>query len=101
MTQIDLGPVNLTTGNSANFVLEFLDISGLITTPSSATLTVSYTNTSNASQVDTVSLTLTGSFWTGAWSSTSASLGIATWNLASVGSTVSVQTGLIRVIGPS
>lgn len=101
MTQVTLGPVNLTTGNSANFVLEFLDSNGLITTPSSATLTVAYTNTGNTTQTDTVSLTLVGSFWTGTWSSTSASLGIATWNLASTGSTVSVQTGLIRVIDQS
>ena len=99
MTQVVYGPVNITTGNSAKFVAEFLDSNGLITTPSTASIAVSYTNTSNTTQTDTVTMTLVNSFWTGTWSSTSASLGVATWTLTS--GTTTAQTGLIRVIDQS
>jgi hypothetical protein len=100
MTQVQFGPVNITSGNSANFVVEFLNSAGVITVPSSATLTVTYTNTSNVSQSDNVSLTLTGSFWNGTWSSTSAAYGLATWTLLGSGSTTVAQTGQIKVIYP-
>lgn len=100
MTQIALGPVNITYGNSANFVAEFLDSSGDITTPSSGTVYVSYTNILNVAQTDTVSLAVTGSLFTGTWSSTSATEGIATWTLLSATSTATQQTGLIRIIYP-
>lgn len=91
------GPFNIEKGNSATFNLEFLDSSGNLTVPSGATLSISYTNTSNAAQTDSVDLTLSDSFWTGTWSSTSAALGIATWEAASTGSTA-VGTGQIRII---
>lgn len=100
MTQIDFGPIVVRTGNSAKFVVEFLDTSGNLTIPSSGTVYVAYTNTSNSSQTDTVSLTPTGSFFTGTWSSTSAALGIATWTLLSAASTSTMQTGTIRVVSP-
>lgn len=100
MSQSALGPINITQGNSAQFTLEFIDSSGNITTPSSANLTVTYTNTSLASQSDSVTLALTGSFFTGTWSSTSARVGLATWTLTGAGSTTTVQDGIIRVIYP-
>jgi hypothetical protein len=100
MTQVSFGPVNITSGNSAKFVVEFLDSNGNITTPASANLIVDYTNTSNVAQTDTVSLSVTGSFFTGTWSSTSASRGLASWTLTGAGSTVTAQAGLIRVIYP-
>jgi len=100
MTQASFGPVNIVQGNSAKFVIEFLGSDGNITTPSSANLTVAYTNTSNASQTDTVSLTVTGSFFTGTWSSTSASRGLATWTLTGAGSTTTAQDGQLRIIYP-
>ena len=98
MAQTVFGPTNITGGNSAKFVLEFLDSDGNITTPSSANLTVTYVNTAGASQIDTVALTVTGSFFTGTWSSTSASLGLASWSLTGAGSTTVAQNGQIRVI---
>ena len=98
MAQTQFGPVNITKGNSANFVIEFVDSSGNVTTPSSANLQVAYTNTSLTSQTDTVSLSLAGSFWIGTWSSTSASLGLASWSLTGSGSTTVAQNGQIRVI---
>ena len=98
MTQNILGPVNITYGNAATFVAEFTDDNGNITAPSSATMTVAYTNILNATQTDTVSMTATGSFFTGIWSSTSAALGLANWSLFSSTGSGAVQTGLIRVI---
>lgn len=99
MSQTAFGPINITSGNSARFVIEFLS-SGTLTVPSSGNLTVTYTNTANASQTDTVSLTQTNSFFLGVWSSTSAALGLATWNLTAAGSTVTQQTGQIRIVAP-
>ncbi len=99
MPQTAFGPVNITQGNTAKFVVEFLS-GGSLTVPSSGNLEVSYLNTTGASQTDTVSLTLVNSFFTGTWSSTSAALGIATWVLTAAGSTSTQQTGLIRIITP-
>lgn len=99
MPQTIFGPTNISQGNSAQFVIEFLSSNSLVV-PSSGNLTVTYTNTANASQTDTVSLTLNNDFYTGSWSSTSAALGIATWVLTAAGSTSTQQTGYIRVITP-
>ena len=91
------GPINIEQGNSAVFTLEFQSSTGDIITPSTAALTVAYTNLSNATQIDSVSLTVVDSFWTGTWSSTSAKLGLATWNATSGGSTAT-GNGQLRVI---
>lgn len=98
MPQSDFGPTNITQGNSARFVLEFYDANGSITTPPSAGLSIEYTNTNNATQTDTISLGVVGSFYTGVWSSTSAALGLANWIVTSLGSTISLQEGIIRVM---
>lgn len=92
------GPFNMQQGNSIEFVVEFLDTSGVLTVPPSATMTVTYTNTSNASQTDTVTLASVGSFFTGIWSSTSAALGLATWTATALPSSVQAATGQLRVI---
>lgn len=100
MTQTDWGPVNITGGDSAFFTVEFFDSNGNTTTPSSAVLSITYVNNSNASQTDTVALSVTGSFFTGSWSSALASFGLANWSITSAGSTSVAQTGIIRVIDP-
>ena len=91
------GPFNMEQGNSAAFVIDFFDINGVLSIPSAPGMTVTYTNTSNATQVDTVTLTQNGSFFNGTWSSTSAALGLATW-LTTSPSSVQVSTGQIRVL---
>jgi len=98
MTVYNSGPFNIQQGNSANFVVEFFDSSGDLTVPSSADLTVTYTNTSNASQTDSVTLTEVNSFFTGTWPSTSAALGLAVWAATCAGSTETQSTGQIRII---
>jgi len=98
MPQTAWGPVNITQGNSAFFTAEFYDANGLLTIPSGANVQISYINTSNVSTVDTISLALTNSFFTGTWSTALASLGLATWNLFATGNSTAQQTGQIRVI---
>jgi hypothetical protein len=100
MPQSNFGPTNISQGNSARFVLEFRDVNGGITTPPSADLQISYTNTANNTQTDDVPLTIVGSYYTGIWSSTSAILGLANWVVTSLGSTIALQQGIIRVISP-
>lgn len=100
MPQTDFGPTNLTQGNGAFFTVEFFDSLGNITIPSSAVLSITYVNTSHASQTDTVALTVTGSFFTGTWSSSLASFGLANWTITAAGSTTTAQAGIIRVIDP-
>lgn len=92
------GPVNIQYGNSANFVVEFLDVNGNLTVPSGATLNVVYTTTTNSSQNDSVTLTLTNEFYLGTWGSSRAALGLATWTATSVDNSSISATGQIRVI---
>lgn len=97
MPQYNSGPINIQQGNSANFTIEFLDDDGDLTVPSSANLSITYTNTSNTSQTDSVTLTNSNSFFTGTWSSTSAALGLATWEATAASTTVQA-TGQLRII---
>lgn len=92
------GPINIEAGNSALFTIEFLSSAGLLTVPSTANLTVTYVNTSNVGVTDTVSLTETNSFFMGTWSSTSAALGLATWQATMAGSSVVQASGQLRIL---
>jgi len=92
------GPFNLQQGNSAQFVVEFFDSTGLLSIPPSATMVVVYTNISNLTQTDTVTMTSVGSFFTGTWSSTSAALGLATWTATALPSSVQAAQGQFRII---
>lgn len=100
MTYKAYGPFNIQQNNSAYFTVEFIDSNGNLTVPSAATLSVNYTNTSNANQTDVINLALINSFYTGTWSSTSAALGLADWSVVAVGSSSLAQIGQIRVIDP-
>lgn len=92
------GPVNIAQGNSAEFVVEYFDSDGDLTVPTTAQLTVTYTNTSNTSTVDSVTMTLVNSFYTGTWSSATASLGLATWQAFADGGATVQATGQLRII---
>lgn len=100
MPQIDWGPVPITQGNSAFFTAEFFDSSGNTTVPAGATLNLSYTNTSNVAVTESITLTQTGSFFTGTWSSTSAAYGLVDWDITATGNSTAAQNGQIRVIYP-
>lgn len=98
MTVYNSGPVNIEQGNSAEFTIEFLDSTGSLTVPSCATMSVVYTNTSNTTTTDAVTLSADNSFFTGTWSSVSAALGLATYTVLASGSTVTQSVGQIRII---
>jgi hypothetical protein len=98
VTQVELGPVPIQQGNSAEFVVEYFDTNNVLTNPSSGNLYITYTNTGNTTTTDTVGLSAVGSFYTGVWSSATAALGVATWIVISATSTATLQSGLIRVV---
>lgn len=100
MPQTAWGPVNITQGNSAFFTSEFYDANGNTTIPAGATLSITYINTSNTSQTDNVTLSLSGTYFTGTWSSVLASLGLANWIVTATGNSTAAQSGQIRVIDP-
>lgn len=95
--QTQWGPVNVTYGNSAEIIVEFYDINGDITVPTGANFVISYINTSNASQTDTVALSLVNQYYIGSWSTSLASHGLATWVVSATGGSTATQTGQIRV----
>lgn len=92
------GPFNIQQGNTVEFVVEFFDSAGALSVPSGATMTITYTNTSNVGQTDSITLTSVGRFFNGTWSSALASLGLATWTATALPSSVQAAQGQIRVI---
>lgn len=91
-------PVNIQTGNTAKFVVEFISsATGAIASPTSASITITY-NVSGTATSTTFDLSQSGSFWTGTWSTVGADLGDATWTTASSATTNPAATGTIRVI---
>lgn len=92
-------PVNIAYGNTARFVVEFLDSDQALTIPSSATLTVTYIDRSALTSTSTsIGLTQTNSFFLGTWSSTGAAIGLANWSVSAPGITSPAASGEIRVI---
>ena len=90
---------NVKSGNTAQFVAEFLDVNGALTVPTGGTLTIVYpTGTTTTSTA--ITMTLQNSFFTATWSSSVSDIGNATWSIASVGSTTPAATGSLRVITP-
>ena len=93
------GPTNIQQGNRASFVVEFLDSNGNLTVPSSGTLTITFTNTSNSTASTTIALTNSNSFFTGTWLlSSTAALGLATWEATAPGITSPAARGQLRII---
>lgn len=92
------GPINIEQGNTANFTLEFLSSSGELTVPSTTNMTIIYYDTSYSFTSESITLTENNSFFTGAWSSTSAALGLASWSVTMTGSTEVQAAGQIRVL---
>lgn len=94
--------INVTQGNTARFVVQFLSSLGAQISPSSATLVVNFT-TNFVSQQVTIALTTNSGFYTGDWDTSSplADLGVATWSVSSpISPTNPAQSGTINVIDP-
>lgn len=93
-------PINITSPNSAKFVVEFIDSSGDLTQPTSASITLTYfiSGTSNSSTID---LSRSGSFWTATWSSDGVDVpSDVNWGIYSSLGLSAAQTGVIRIIDP-
>lgn len=90
-------PINLTLGNSAKFIVEYLSSSGALTTPPTATMDVSYYQ-GGVAFTDTLTLTAEGSFFTGTWNSSAVDLGPVDWAANAPGVATPAATGQIRIV---
>lgn len=91
------GPVNIQQGNTADFVVEYVNATGGYTVPATGELSVVYTDTAGNTTTDTQTLTVSNSFFIGSWDSATAALGLAIWTVTANSTTVAA-TGQIRVI---
>lgn len=93
-------PINITSPNSAQFVVEFVDSSGVLTSPTSAWITLIY-SISGVANSSTVDLSASGSFWTATWSSAGVDVpSNVYWSAYSSDSVSAARTGTIRIIDP-
>ena len=92
-------PINVTTGSTVQFTVEFFDSTNVLTVPTSATLTVTYPLSSNSivTATATIGMTPSGSFFTATWGSAVAALGITNYSVSAPGQ-ASATTGSLRVI---
>ena len=92
-------PINVTTGSTVQFTVEFFDSTNVLTVPTSATLTVTYPLSSNSivTTTATISMSPSGSFFTATWGSAVAALGITTYSISAPGQ-ASATTGTLRLI---
>lgn len=89
---------NITQGNTARFVVEFLDpTTGVLSVPSSASITIVYTATSGSTASTTLTMTLTGSTYTTTWGTSVAKFGLAEWETSAPGQ--ASTTGTLRLLG--
>jgi len=93
-------PTNITKGNAAKFVVQFLDSQGVTTIPAGGTVSITYVSGLTTSSTD-LSLTQQDSFFTATWSTSVADFGSAPWYVTSLGSTTIVKSGEIRIIDQS
>jgi hypothetical protein len=92
-------PTNITQGNSAQFIAEFYDSSGVLTVPSSATLTMTYTTVSGTTASSATGMTQVGSYFEATWGSSVAAFGNANWSISAPGQ-ATPTTGTLRLLDP-
>ena len=90
---------NVSAGNSCEFIAEFVDANGVITTPSGATLNITYPSGLTTASTSIV-MTLQGSFYIATWFSSVSDLGPAPWNITAAGFSTAIITGDLRIISP-
>jgi hypothetical protein len=93
---------NITQNNTAQFVAEFVDITGNITVPSGAVLSITYPLPTTGITLTTTNITmgLINSFFTATWFSSVSALGAATWAITASGGSSATITGDLRIITP-
>lgn len=94
------GPYNVTQGSTVEFTVEFFDASGVLTVPTSATLTMIYTTVIGATATQSIAMTQSGSFFTAIWGSGVAKLGLAIFSIGAPGQ-ATATTGSLRLLNPS
>jgi hypothetical protein len=92
-------PVNITQGSTVSFTVEFLDSSGNLTVPSSATLTMTYTSITGTTASSVIAMTRSNSFFTATWGSGQAAYGMANYSITAPGQ-ATPTTGSLRLIDP-
>jgi hypothetical protein len=92
-------PYNITGGSTVVFTVEFLDSSGNLTIPSSATLTMTYTSIAGTTASSGIAMTQSGSFFTATWGSGQAAFGMANYSIAAPGQ-LTPTTGQLRLLDP-
>ena len=92
-------PYNITQGSTVEFTVEFLDSSNNPTTPSSATLTMTYTSITGTTASSNIGMTASNTFFTASWPSGQAAYGLANYSITAPGQ-ASPTTGTLRIIDP-
>lgn len=92
-------PINVTTGSTVQFTVEFFDATNVLTVPTSATLTITYPLSSNSIVIGTavIGMTPIGSFFTATWGTGVAALGITSVSATAPGQASATMESL-RVI---
>lgn len=93
-------PINVTSGSTVGFTVEFFSSANVLTVPTSATLTVTYPPSSNS--IVTVSCAIgmspSGGFFTATWGSGVSALGLASYSVTAPGQ-ATPTTGTLRILG--
>lgn len=89
-------PFNLTLGSTGFITANFTDVNGNLVVPSSATMTITYSPSSNslASVSTTIAMTQSGSFFTGTWATAVAAAGLATISVTAPGQSSALSATL-------
>lgn len=94
-------PFNITQGDTVEFTAEFLDSAGNLTVPTSATLSLVYTDTTGSTASSSIGMTPSGSFFIAQWASGVSGLGFVDWSVSAPGSAVNpANSGQLRIIDP-
>jgi hypothetical protein len=80
-------PINATLGSTLVFTVTFFTSAGVLTVPTSATLTVTYPPSSNSLTTAScaIGMTQSGSFFTATWQTAVAALGISSISISGAG----------------
>lgn len=88
---------NVRRFSTAEFTVEFLDASGVMTNPPTATLTVTYGSTSGVVGSTAISMTPVGNIFVANWGAGNADLGLWSYSISAPGQ-VTPTTGNLRVL---
>ena len=88
---------NVRRFSTAAFPVEFLDANGVLTVPSSATLTITYTSTAGVAGSTAIDMVPVGFTFVGNWPAGNSDLGLWGYSISAPGQ-VSPITGSIRVL---